>query len=162
MSDAENFKGLQRFDVQFGGEDAIARIAALEAQVAAADRLVQSAVRLVDVAVRISEVDNDNRMMDDVADTQADIAAYRAIPLPAEPAMAVKVKPLVWNEIKAPVAVACVGVYLMSHDFDGWYWILTQQGRVVNMATKPDLELTTAKAAAQADLDTRIRAALEE
>lgn len=51
----------------------------LMAQIAAADRLVQSAVRLVDVAVRISEVDNDNRMMDDVADTQADIAAYRAI-----------------------------------------------------------------------------------
>ena len=88
--------------------------------------------------------------------------AIRAIPLPAEPAMAVKVKPLVWNEIKAPVAVACVGVYLMSHDFDGWYWILTQQGRVVNMETKPDLELTTAKAAAQADHDARIRAALEE
>ena len=95
MSDAENFKGLQRFDVQFGGEDAwvgrqengdyvlyddaIARITALEAQVAAADLLAESSVRLVDVAVRISEVDNDNRMMDDVAGTQADIAAYRAI-----------------------------------------------------------------------------------
>lgn len=48
-------------------------------QLAAADLLVQSAVRLVDVAVRISEVDNDNRMMDDVADTQSALAAYRAI-----------------------------------------------------------------------------------
>ena len=52
---------------------------ALEAKLAAADRLVQSAVRLVDVAVRISEVDNDNRMLAEVAGTQADIAKFRAI-----------------------------------------------------------------------------------
>ena len=59
--------------------DLAAEVLQLRAQVAAADRLVQSAVRLVDVAVRISEVDNDNRMMDDVADTQSALAAYRAI-----------------------------------------------------------------------------------
>ena len=72
-----------------------------------------------------------------------------------------KIKPLVWNESKAPVAQSCVGVYLMSHDFDGWYWILTQQGQIVEMARKPFLTLHDAQAAAQADYAARIIAALD-
>ena len=64
---------MMRTSVKLGRE-----VLQLRAQLAAADLLVQSAVRLVDVAVRISEVDNDNRMMDDVADTQSALAAYRA------------------------------------------------------------------------------------
>ncbi len=70
------------------------------------------------------------------------------------------VKPLVWNESKAPVAQSCVGVYLMSHDFDGWYWILTQQGQIVDMAAKPVHELSLAQAAAQADYTAHILAAI--
>ena len=65
---------MMRTSVKLGRE-----VLQLRAQLAAADLLVQSAVRLVDVAVRISEVDNDNRMLAEVAGTQADIAKFRAI-----------------------------------------------------------------------------------
>ena len=78
VSGADVWSGKDGAEFALWLRDTVARIAALESQVAAADRMAESSVRLVDVAVRISEVDNDNRMMDDVADTQSAIAAYRA------------------------------------------------------------------------------------
>ena len=79
VSGADVWSGKDGAEFALWLRDTVARITALEAQIAAADRMAESSVRLVDVAVRISEVDNDNRMLAEVAGTQADIAKFRAI-----------------------------------------------------------------------------------
>jgi len=57
-------------------------------------------------------------------------------------------------------AVSTIGTYLLSKDFDGWYWMRTSGGQLVDMCASPFPDEHAAKAAAQADYEARILATL--
>ena len=82
----------------------------------------------------------------------------------AEPAMTgVRVKLLVWQETpndKTLVADHGAGHYIVTHDFDGWRWLLVNGRDMAGAQDHPVPEKEAAKAAAQADYESRILAAL--
>ena len=82
----------------------------------------------------------------------------------AEPAMTgVRVKLLVWQETpndKTLVADHGAGHYIVTHDFDGWRWLLVNGRDMAGAQDHPVPEKEAAKAAAQADYESRILAAI--
>jgi hypothetical protein len=81
-----------------------------------------------------------------------------------EPAMTgAVVKPLDWQETpnnKMFVADHGAGHYIVTHDFDGWLWLLVNGRDMAGAQDHPVPEKEVAKAAAQADYEARILAAL--
>lgn len=95
---------------------------------------------------------------------RAETAAAVAAALEAVKAEARKVKPLEWGqEGKQPEhAVSIIGTYLLMKDFDGWRWMRVVGGNLADVCEAPFATLEAAKAAAQADYEARILAALDK
>lgn len=77
-------------------------------------------------------------------------------------ARGVRVKPLGWkSQGKTLIADHGAGHYIVTHDYDGWRWILVNGRDMAGVMKQPVAQPDTAKAAAEADHAARICAALE-
>lgn len=80
--------------------------------------------------------------------------------LAAVRAEARRVKPLAFDDKNVAVGLGCR--YLLAKDYDGWRWFQTSlKGNLENVSTRPFREKPDVVAAAQADYEARILAALE-
>lgn len=77
-------------------------------------------------------------------------------------AAGVRVKQLEWEDGKQSAVAHGMGfVYYIAHDFDGWRWFRVIGKDLNEVSESPSPTREAAKAAAQADYEARILAALE-